>query len=213
MSTRVIIADDHQIVRQGLRKLLETEPGIEIIAEAENGFAAVRLARELTPDVIVMDVSMPDMNGIDATRLIHESHPGIHIVALSMYSDKLYVSEMLEAGASGYLLKDCALEELAHAMRSVQVNGVYVSPSILHAMIKYVPGQTESRTSQHKLTPKEVEVLRLIAEGFSTKIIAARLAVSVKTIESHRIHIMDKLKAQSTVDLVKYAIREGLISL
>lgn len=215
MSIRIIIADDHEIMREGLRAMIEKQPDMEIVAEAENGRTAVRLAREHKPDVFIMDVSMPDLNGIEATRQIVAEVPRVKVLALSMHSDSQFVSEMLTAGVSGYLLKDCAFEELTRAIYAVYKNQSYLSPSIAHTVIKdYVQQQsTDETTASAILTAKEREVLQLIAEGHTTKQIASSLHVSVKTIETHRKKIMEKLNIHSIAELTKFAIRQGLTSL
>jgi DNA-binding NarL/FixJ family response regulator len=215
MSIRIIIADDHEIMREGLRAMIEKQPDMEIVAEAENGRTAVKLAREQKPDVFIMDVSMPDLNGIEATRQIVAEVPKVKVLALSMHSDSQFVSEMLTAGVSGYLLKDCAFEELTRAIYAVFKNQSYLSPSIAHTVIKdYVQQQSaDESTASSILTAKEREVLQLIAEGHTTKQIASSLHVSVKTIETHRKKIMEKLNIHSVAELTKFAIRQGLTSL
>ena len=195
--------------------MIEKQPDMEIVAEAENGRTAVKLAREHKPDVFIMDVSMPDLNGIEATRQIIAEVPKVKVLALSMHSDSQFVSEMLTAGVSGYLLKDCAFEELTRAIYAVFKNQSYLSPSIAHMVIKdYVQQQSaDEATASSILTAKEREVLQLIAEGHATKQIASRLHVSVKTIETHRKRIMEKLNIHSVAELTKFAIRQGLTSL
>ena len=214
MTIRVLIADDHTIMRAGLRSLLEKEDQIEVVAEAENGRKAVQLAVTHKPDVVVMDVSMPDLNGIEATSQVLESLPEAKVIALSMHSDKRFVMGMLRAGAFGYLLKDCASRELANAIVSVASNKKYLSPDIAGVVIEdsLYGGRTEGETVSSMLSAREREVLQLIAEGWSTKQIAAHLYVSVKTIETHRRQIMKKLDLHNIADLTKYAIREGLTS-
>lgn len=209
MSIRVLLADDHKIVREGLRSLLEKQHGIEVIAEAENGRTAVRLARKLSPDVVVMDIAMPDLNGIGATFQIIAESPGVKVIALSMHSDRRFVARMFKAGASGYLLKDCAFEELDRAINAVVANQIYLSPGIAGVVVE----DFVSHLPDTDLTPRECEVLQLLAEGNGTKQIASRLHVSVKTIEAHRRQIMEKLGIHSIAELTKYAIREGLTSL
>jgi DNA-binding NarL/FixJ family response regulator len=215
MNIRVILADDHQIVREGLRSILEKELRIQVVAQADNGRTTVQLVRELRPEIVIMDISMPDLNGIQATLQILQEVPSTKIIALSMHSDKKYVSEMLRAGASAYLLKDCAVDELERAIQAVIAGKVYVSPDVTGTMIedyrRHVERQKPAETSN--LTVKEREVLQLIAEGHSTKEIASRLGVSVQTIDTHRQHIMEKLDLHSVAELTKYAIREGLTSL
>ena len=214
MKTRIVLADDHRIVREGLRSLLEAQPEMEVIAEAENGKETIRLVKELVPDMVIMDITMPEVNGIEATKKILEYNSKIKIIALSMHSDKRFVSEMLSVGASGYLLKDCAVEELARAIHVVLSNQIYVSPGIANVVVSdYVNRLDLLSRNFSSLTPKGREVVRLIAEGESTKAIASQLGVSVKTIETHRQHVMEKLNVHSVAELVKYAIREGLTSL
>ena len=215
MSTKILLADDHKITRQGLRSLLENQPDMEVIAEADQGRTAVSLAAELRPNVVIMDVTMPDLNGIEATKQILAHSPNIKIIALSMHSDTLFISEMLKSGASGYLLKDCAFDELADAIRSVVAGKMYLSPSIsgivvddyLHRLSKV------EAPDSNTLTDREREVLQLIAEGKSTKQTALKLHVSIKTIETHRRQIMHKLNIFSVAELTKYAVRKGLTSL
>lgn len=212
---RIILADDHQIVRQGLRILLEAEPDMEVVAEADNGRKVLRMAQELTPDIIIMDLSMPELNGIEATRQILAEVPGIRIIALSMHSDSLFVLNMIRAGASGYLLKDCALEELVKAIRAVVNNKTYLSPGVSDIVIRdFVTGwQTTTSSAFSVLSAREREVLQLMAEGKTTNQIADGLCVSVKTVEAHRKQVMNKLGIHSVAELTKYAIRQGLTSL
>jgi two-component system, NarL family, response regulator NreC len=215
MSTRVLIADDHKIFREGLRALLEKQRGIEVVAEAKDGLEAVRFAQKLIPDVVIMDVAMPEKNGIEATRETLEVLPRTKVIALSMHSDRRFVLQMLKAGAVGYLLKDSAFEELAAAIQAVSSGQTYLSPKITDVVIKeYLHSQARSEVSVFTiLTHREREVLQLLAEGKSTKEIAATLHVSVKTIETHRQQVMDKLDIHSVAELTKYAIREGLTTL
>lgn len=213
---KVLIADDHQIVRQGLRTLLEKEHDMKVVAEAEDGRNTVRLARELQPGVIIMDVAMPDLNGIEATRQIAVELPKTKIIALSMYADRRFVVNMLKAGASGYLLKDCAFEELTRAIRVVLANKTYLSPGVSDILVKdYMTGGSSGQETSvfSVLTPREREVLQLMSEGKSTNQIADCLHVSIKTIETHRQQVMHKLNMRSVAELTKYAIREGLTSL
>ena len=215
MGIRVLIADDHKIMLAGLRSLLEKQTGIEVVAEAENGRKAVQCALDKKPDVVVMDVSMPDLNGIEATKQIVENLPDTRVIALSMHSDKRFVMGMLRAGASGYLLKDCASQELANAIVQVAAGKKYLSPEITGVVIEdslHPQSQEEFSSVAALLSPREREVLQLIAEGWSTKQIASHLYVSVKTIETHRRQIMRKLDLHTIADLTKYAIREGMTS-
>jgi DNA-binding NarL/FixJ family response regulator len=208
--TRVLLADDHKILRQGLRTLLEQEKDIQIVGEADNGRSSVKLTGELAPDVVIMDVAMPDLNGIDATRRITEAEPRTRVLALSMHSDGRYVKGMLQAGARGYILKDCAAEELTHAIRTVMAGQIYVSPGVTGTIVNDYVRQLTAADEPATLTRREREVLQLLAEGGSTANIAAGLHLSVKTIETHRKRIMDKLDLRSIAELTKYAIREGI---
>ena len=215
MSTRILLADDHKIIREGLRALLEKEPDMEVVGEAQDGLTTIKLAKKLLPNIVIMDIGMPDMNGIDATRQIFSETQGIKVIALSMHSDRRFVLQMLKAGASGYLLKDSAFEELALAIKTVIAGQPYLSPKITDVVIKeYIISLPKNEESVFtKITVREREVLQLITEGKSTKQIAAFLNVSVKTIETHRQQIMEKLDIHSIAELTKYAIREGLTSL
>lgn len=212
---KIILADDHQIVRHGLRSLLSAEPDMQVVGEADNGRAVVKLVQEKSPQVVIMDISMPDLNGIEATRQILSETPGIKIIALSMHSDSLFVLNMFKAGASGYLLKDCALEELVKAVRTVLNRKIYLSPGISDIVIKdFVIGWSPPDSSAYSvLTTREREVLQLMAEGRNTNQIAESLCVSVKTVEAHRKQLMNKLDIHSVAELTKYAIRQGLTSL
>lgn len=215
MSIKIILADDHQITRQGLRSLLEKNDDMEVIAEADNGRIAVDLANAKKPDVVIMDVSMPDLNGVEASRQIIQQNPDIKIIALSMHSDTLFVSEMLKSGACGYLLKDCAFEELEQAIRTVIEGKAYLSPAISGVVVEdylHRLGRSEVSTSGI-LTDREREVLQLLAEGQSTKQIALKLHISAKTVETHRRQIMNKLDMHTVAELTKYAIRKGLTTL
>ena len=215
MTVKILIADDHQIVRQGLRFLLEKESDLRVVAEADDGRSTVRLARELNPAVIIMDVAMPDLNGIEATRQIIAEFPGTKVIALSMYADRRFVMNMLKAGASGYLLKDCAFEELIRAIRVVLAHKTYLSPGVTDILVKdYKMGvQVNEPSAFGVLTSREREVLQLMSEGNSTNKIAENLHVSIKTVESHRQQLMQKLNIRSVAELTKYAIREGLTTL
>jgi DNA-binding NarL/FixJ family response regulator len=213
---RLIIADDHLLMREGLRSLLEKEERFSIVGEADDGQEAVKLARTLMPHLVVMDVSMPDLNGIEATRQILQENAGIKVVALSGHSNMVFVREILDAGASAYVLKSRAYEDLVRAVDEVMAGRKYLTPDIASGVVsEYV----ELSASSHKesafvmLTSREREVLQQLAEGGSTKEIASALSVSVKTIETHRRNIMEKLELHSVADLTKYAIREGITSL
>ena len=214
MKTRILLAEDHNIIRQGIRSLLEQNPGFDILGEAANGRDAIRLAAELQPDIVLMDVNMPNLNGIEATRKIVEEQPHIKVIALSVHSDDAYVSGMLLAGASGYLLKDCVLDELTTAIKHVNIGHVYISSTLTKNIIsdyRAIKSQSMS-TYHHLLTDREREILQLLAEGKSTKQVAAELFISIKTVSTHRQHIMDKLNISTLQDLVRFAIREKIIS-
>ena len=212
MSIRVLLCDDHQIVRQGLHTLLDRNPEMEVIGEAGDGRSVLRMAEELSPDVIVMDVSMPNLNGVEATHQIITRNPDMKVIALSAYSDKRFILSMMKAGASGYLVKDCAFDELIDAIRAVSTNRTYLSPSISDIVFKdYINRLQKDELSVFSiLTTREREVLQLIAEGNTTKKIASLLNLSVKTVETHRQQIMSRLNIRTVADLTKYAIREGL---
>lgn len=215
MSIKVILADDHNIVREGLKSLLKSSNDIVVIAEASNGRETVSLARQLEPDVVVMDVTMPDMNGVDATQKITQLAPDVRVLALSSHSDGVYVKGMLEAGAKGYLIKDAAISELLTAITVVSQGRIYVSPSIADTLVgdyvQRVKGEIGPDTQV--LSTREREVLQLVSEGKSSSQIASSLYLSERTIEAHRKRIMDKLGMRSIAELTKYAIREGLTSL
>jgi two-component system, NarL family, response regulator NreC len=213
--TTILLVDDHKIMRQGLRSLLSGHPGMSVVAEAENGRKAVELTKETRPDVVIMDVSMPDMNGIEATHQVKMSAPGTKVIALSIHSDRRYVLQMFRAGASGYLLKDCAFEELTRAIRAVSSGQAYLSPGIAGMVVgEFLRGlDADGSTAIPSLSAREREVLQLLAEGKSTKEIASALKVSAKTVETHRRQVMVKLQMNSVAELTKYAIREGLTTL
>jgi len=215
MTVKILLVDDHKIVRDGLRTLIDREAGIEVIGEADNGRSAVEITKKLKPDIVIMDITMPDMNGIDATHQIRDQVPSARVIALSMHADRRLVSGMLEAGASAYLLKDCAFEEVARAIKAVRSNHTYLSPEIADIVVeRYVnKASTEESSVFTRLTPREREILQLIAEGVSTREIAERLHISRKTVETHRANIMEKLCIHNMTELVKYAIREGLTTL
>jgi two-component system response regulator NreC len=212
---RVIVADDHRLLREGLKSLLQRN-GFEVIAEADDGRTAVKLAKKFRPRALIMDISMPELNGIDATKQICREAPATKIIIMSMHRDSHFVLGALEAGASGYLLKDSAFEEVVLALNSTAKNDVYLSPAVagvvLHAYLKKPPSR-QRKFEGSDISGREREVLQLLAEGKSTKEIAATLFVSVKTIGTHRKQIMNKLDVHSIAGLTKYAIRERLTSL
>lgn len=215
MSIGVLVVDDHKIIRDGLRSLIEKEPTLELVGEADNGRMAVRMANELKPSVIIMDVSMKDLNGVEATRQVKSTHPDVKVIGLSMHADKRYVSRMLGAGASGYLLKDCAFTELIEAINAVLADKTFLSPGVMGVVVEdYVRHLTRNNeTTQSSLSSREMEVLQLLAEGLSTKEIGGKLHISAKTVETHRRNLMDKLQLHSVAELTKYALREGLTTL
>ena len=214
MSIRVLIADDHAILRDGLSRAIQQEDDMTVIGQAEDGRIAVDLARELTPDIVVMDIAMPDLNGIEATREIRRQTPEVRVIGLSMHSAKRYVTEMFKAGAAGYLLKDCDFDELANAIRTVAEGNTYVSLAVRGAIVEdlVLGGKKDTATAFSVLSQREREVLQLLAEGHTTKQMALRLHISPKTVEAHRLRIMNKLDIDNVAQLTKYAIREGLTS-
>ena len=203
MSIKILLADDHRIMREGLRSLIENEPDMEVVAEAADGRATVRLAEEVSPDVAVVDITMPELNGIEASSQIVARAPDTKVLALSMHSDEHFVTGMLRAGASGYLLKDCAAEELCRAIRAIVANETHLSPKVASIVIEdYRRQLSDSRPAKGKqLTSREREVLQLVAEGDTSKRIAGQLYVSQKTVEAHRQHIMAKLDINTVAGL------------
>jgi two-component system response regulator NreC len=214
VTIRVLIADDQKIMRDGLHSMIGKRQDMEVVGEAGNGRETVRLAAEIKPDVIIMDISMPDLNGIDAAREITQSCPGVKVVALSMYPHRKLVLQMLEAGATAYVLKDCAFDELSQAILAVSRNRTYLSPGVSDILIEeYIRKSEGSKAAGIALlTPREREVLQLIAEGKTTPQIAERLHLSQKTVETHRQNVMSKLDIHTIAGLTKLAIREGLTS-
>ncbi len=213
---RLLLADDHAVVRSGLRLLLESQPDMAIIGEAETGEEAVRLTAELSPDVVLMDIEMPGINGIEAARRIKAQSPATAVLALTMYEDDQYFFEMLRAGAAGYVPKRAAPDELASAIRAVSRGDVFIHPSLAGRLVQdYLLRRDtdEQEPPMDDLTPREQEVLTLIAEGLSNGEIAEQLVISIKTVDRHRENIMRKLNLHNRVDLVKYALRKGLIDL
>jgi DNA-binding NarL/FixJ family response regulator len=203
------------MVRDGLRTLLEKQPDMEIVGEASDGRDTLKLIDVLSPDIVIMDIAMPNLNGIDATHQIRQDHPGVKVIALSMHSDKRFVGKMLKAGAWGYLLKDSAFEDLVVAIRAVMQNKRYLSPDIAGIVVEdfVSPSRQMDSSAYSLLSGREREVLQLMAEGKTTRQIAEKLNVSIKTVETHRMKIMDKLDIRSLAELTKYAIREGLTQL
>ncbi len=215
VSIRIVLADDHQMMREGLRAILDRQPDMSVVGEADNGRATMCVVAELTPDIVVMDVGMPDMNGIEATRRIASRHPQVGVVALSTYSDKRYVLQMLEAGAVGYLVKNAACDELVRAIQAVSSGEGYLSSEITGIVVdSYVGRQFPMHARDSAvLGPREREVLQLVAEGKSSKQIGVSLEISAKTVETHRRNITKKLGIRTIAELTKYAVRQGLTAL
>jgi len=217
-STRVILADDHKLVRAGIKSLLENSDGIEVVGEAGNGREAVKLTGKLKPDMVFLDIAMPELNGLQAAEMIKKEFPEVAVVILSMYLDEEYVIQALSVGASGYLLKDSAPGELRLALDTIKEGKVYISPAIPRKMIdeyrerlKHASSPGEASRKKEELTSRQKEVLQLIAEGNSTREIAEKLFISIKTVETHRSQIMKKLAITDIPGLVRYAIKKGLI--
>jgi DNA-binding NarL/FixJ family response regulator len=211
----VLLADDHTIVRQGLRSLLSAELDMEVVAEAEDGRQAVRLANEIKPDVVVMDIAMPQLNGLEATRQITKEKNPAKVLILSSYSDDEYIQQLTEAGATGYLIKKTAANDLINAIREVHKGNAFYSPSISKRLFDYyrqstLEGKPVKRHSE-RFTSRELEVLQLVAEGKVNKQIGAELCISIKTVEKHRQHVMDKLDIHDVAGLTRYAIAHGVI--
>jgi DNA-binding NarL/FixJ family response regulator len=215
MTIKIVLVDDHKIMREGIRAMLETENSLEVVSEAENGREALEIALDIKPDIIIMDINMPDMNGTEATRQIRKSCPETRIIALSMHSDRFIVTDMLQAGASGYLLKDCSGQDIITAIRTVHAGKNFLSPEITGVVIEdYIQKSSkENPKSPAQLTTKEREVLQLIAEGNTSKEISSHLNIATKTVDSHRINIMNKLDIHNIAELTKFAIRYGITDL
>ena len=213
---RVLIAEDHTIVRQGLAALLRTEPDLEVIGEASDGLEAIDLAKKLVPDVVLTDVAMRNLNGLEATRQIKKNFPQMKVLVLTVYDNEEMIFQILKAGASGYLVKDSAMTELVSAIRAIQQGESYLSPSISRKVIDdYIrrAEQGEKGSASDLLSNREREILQLIAEGNSIPEISALLCISRKTVEAHKTHIMEKLNIHDKVGLIKHAIRMGLTKL
>lgn len=215
MTVRILIVDDHQVLRDGLRELLDDPPNYKVIGTACDGREAAAMARKLNPDVIIIDVAMPELNGVDATKRMMEEMPNLRIIALSMHSDRRYISSMLQAGAFGYVRKESAFEEITSAVDAVSQGNVYLGEGVAGVVVDdYRKMMSDGASPESEsLSAREREVLQLLAEGSKTAAIAARLHVSAKTIETHRRQIMSKLNVDSVAALTKYAIRKGFITL
>ncbi len=214
MKIKVLVADDHQLFREGLINLLKTDEEIEVIAQSENGSAAIDKAHQYKPDILLTDIAMPGLNGIEATRQLKEKLPKIKVIALSMHSDKQYVKGMLEAGADGYLLKNCTHRQLIDAVHSVHKGKKFLSDDITEMVINgYLDGAHSDDDVYNQLSEREKEILLLLAEGVPTREIAEKLFISVKTVGTHKQNILDKLELNNQADLVKFALKKGLIHL
>lgn len=215
MTIKVLLVDDHEIMREGLYVLLQRHSDIEVVGQAADGRSAIDMVRTLSPDIIIMDISMPNLNGIDATRQILAEYPNVRIMAMSTHSDRSMVAKMLKAGATGYMLKSSAFSELISGIRAVSKNKTFLCTKVANVVLTdYVNMLGDpKRGSTDNLTSRERQVLQMVAEGHPTKQIAASMHVSVKTVDSHRSHIMEKLNIHNMAGLTKYAIREGLTTL
>ena len=213
MGTSIILADDHKIIREGLRVLLESEPDFRVVGEAANGRKAIELVDKLHPDIVIMDVTMPDMNGIEATRIITKQTPATKVLGLSIHSDRQFVIAMLKVGARGYLIKRCAFDELITAIQTVLDKQIYLSPKITDVVVKELNTKSGIFPEDSALTTRERQVLQLLSEGKSVKQIAPQLHISISTVETHRRKIMAKLDLHNLPELTKYAIRHGITTL
>lgn len=214
MLIKILIADDHQLFREGIAKLISNDSEIEVLAEAENGEEAIKLASKFKPDVILMDIGMPKLNGIEATIQLKEHNPEIKIISLSMHAEKEYIKDILDAGASGYLLKSCTYSQLTEAIKSVFKGGKYLSEEVTEIVLHdYLKKDKEDSEDEQILSKRELEILKLYAEGCSSREISEQLFISIKTVGTHKQHILKKLDLKTNADMVKYALRKGLISL
>ncbi|MGA0611011.1 response regulator [Caldimonas sp. KR1-144] len=212
MPIRTLLADDHQLFRQGMAELLMREEGIDLVGQTGDGLACVEMARELRPNVVITDLTMPSLNGIDVTRRVVGALPDTKVVCVSIHDESHMVSAAIEAGAAGYVLKSCAFDELARCVRAVSANQVYLCPAIASIVVTQCrQGTTRATSTRASLTPREREIAQLLAEGYTTKQIAYKLAISVKTVGTHREHLMRKLRLTSIAALTRYAMHEGLI--
>jgi len=211
--TRILICDDHTLFVEGIKAMLRNESSLEIVGEARDGRQAVELVKELKPDLLLMDVSMPDMNGFDATQRVHELDPNIKVLILTMHDEEELVARCLEAGAAGYIIKDAPASQLLYAIEMVKKGERYLSPVVLKQVVAgYVKNSNVPQTSYDRLSPREREVLKLLAEGLSVKEIATRLNLSVKTVDVHKTNLMKKIDVHDRTELIKYAIRQKLIA-
>ena len=211
---KVVVADDHPIVREGVRMILAKERDIEVVGEAADGEQALQLVERVRPDVVIMDISMPGMGGIEATQKVRERYPKVSVLVLTMHEDESYVFQLLRAGASGYVLKRAAAQDLVHAVRAAARGEAFLYPSVARKVVEDYLKRVEAGEGRERydgLTAREKEVLTLIAEGFTNQQIAEKLFISIKTVQTHRAHIMEKLGLHDRTELVRYAIRKGLI--
>ncbi len=210
---RVLLADDHMIVREGLKTLINGQPDMQVVGEAVNGREALKCAIELSPDLVVMDISMPEMNGVEATERLRKECPQIKIIALTIYEDISYLRQLLTAGASGYVIKRAVADELVHAVRTCAAGGSYIEPTLAGQVVStYINrGSGWGGQSQGELSDRETQVLRLVAFGYSNKEIGAKLGISVKTVETYKVRLMGKLNLRSRVEMVRFALRQGLL--
>jgi len=214
MPIKVILADDHQLFREGLANLLSESTEVEVIAQAVNGIDAIDKAKKMRPDVLIMDINMPEMDGVEATSQLLKEVSEMKIIGLSIHANKQYIKGMLEAGSSGYLFKNCSYDELIKAIQTVHSGKKYLSEKITEILIQeYLNKEEIGPSTSSELTDRESEILKLIAEGISVSDISNQLFVSIKTINTHKQHILEKLNLKTTTDIIKYALKKGIISL
>ncbi|MFQ5575930.1 MAG: response regulator [Anaerolineae bacterium] len=213
MSVRIVLVDDHTVLREGLKALLDGEADLHVIGDAADGRAAIQITAKLKPDIVVTDISMPGLNGIECVRILRQNHPFLKIIILSMHSNQEYVTQVLQAGANGYVLKQSDAGEVIAAIRAVMAGGAYLSPSISKYLIDDYLSHAATAEPGPQLTTREREVAQLVAEGLSTRQISQQLTISVKTVETHRMNIMKKLNAKSPTAIIKYALKKGWITL
>jgi two-component system response regulator NreC len=208
---RVLLADDHAVIREGLKSLVNAQPDMHVVGEAENGRVALKRASEVQPEVVVMDVSMPELNGIEATGKLKQASPQVKVLVLTVHEDKGYLRQLLKAGASGYVLKRAVAQELIHAIRTVAAGGVYLDPVLAGKVVgSYIRKRSvEDELLNTDLSPRETEVLSLVAWGYSNKEIASKLEISIRTVETYKARLMEKLDLHSRTDMVRYALHQG----
>ena len=212
MPIRILIADDHGVLRAGLRALLNSEPDMEVVGEVDNGEKAITQAKRLKPDVLLMDISMPGISGMEATRLLNLEHPELKILLLTIHEDKSLLKEAIKYGAAGYILKRAVESELINAIRAVAAGDMYIHPAMTRALVNQPPKPKTNIDSYFKLTEREIEVLQFIAQGYTSRQIANSLHISIRTVESHRANLMGKLNLRTRVELVRFAADKGLLS-